>query len=186
MSAPAPTAPIPVEGGGGDDTITGLAGDDTLTGGEGADTFVFAAGHGADTITDFTVDTDKIDLSALVAITEFSQLTIADDDNGNAVIDLSAHGGGTITLTGVSTSDLDADDFVLYQDVYTGTEGRDIMFGGAGDDTITGAGGADIFVFSEQSGDDTITDFSTTGGDRIYLRTFEQTITWDVERALAN
>ena len=168
-----------VAGGAGDDTITGLGGDDTLTGNAGADTFVFASGHGADTITDFTVDDDKIDLSALVDITEFSQLSISDNTDGNAVIDLSAHGGGTITLTGVSTSDLDADDFVLYQNVYVGTDYRDVMEGGAGDDTITGGGSADYFVFNEQSGDDTITDFDTAQ-DKIYLRGFSQTVTWDV------
>ena len=167
-----------LEGGAGDDTITGLAGDDTLTGNAGADTFVFASGHGDDTITDFTADTDKIDLSVLVGITDFSQLTTADNADGNAVIDLSSHGGGSITLTGVSTSDLDADDFVLYQNVYTGTYRSENLEGGAGDDTITGGGGSDIFVFRDTSGDDTITDFDTAN-DKIFLRSFSSTVTWD-------
>ena len=167
-----------VEGGGGDDTITGLGGDDTLTGNEGADTFVFGSGHGADTITDFTVDTDRIDLSGLTGITSFEQVTIADDTDGNAVIDLSAHGGGSITLTGVTTSDLDADDFVLYQNVYTGSFFSEFLRGGAGDDTLTGGGGRDCFVFNEESGNDTITDFETAN-DKIYLRSFSSTVTWD-------
>ena len=167
-----------LEGGGGDDTITGLGGDDTMTGNEGADTFVFASGHGADTITDFTVDTDRIDLSALVDITDFSQLSISDNTDGNAVIDLSSQGGGSITLTGVSTSDLDADDFVLYQNVYTGNFYSETLEGGAGDDTLTGGGGADTFVFRDTSGDDTITDFGTVN-DKIDLRSFTQTVTWD-------
>ena len=165
-------------GGAGDDTIEGGTTDDTLTGGEGADTFVFGLEHGADTITDFTADTDKIDLSALVDITDFSQLTIADNTDGDAVIDLSSHGGGSITLTGVSTSDLDADDFVLYQNVYTGTFRSENLEGGAGDDTITGGGGSDIFVFRDTSGDDTITDFDTAN-DKIFLRSFSSTVTWD-------
>ena len=167
-----------VEGGDGDDTVTGLGGDDTLTGNEGADTFVFGSGHGADTITDFTVDTDKIDLTGLTGITSFDQLSIADDTNSNAVIDLSSQGGGSITLTGVSTSDLDADDFVLYQNVYTGTFYSEYLEGGAGDDTITGGGGYDKFVFDESSGNDTITDFDTAN-DKIYLRSFSSTVTWD-------
>ena len=167
-----------VEGGGGDDTITGLGGDDTLTGNEGADTFVFGSGHGSDTITDFTVDTDRIDLTGLTGITQFSDLTISDNSDGNAVIDLSAHGGGSITLTGVSTSALDADDFVFYVDVYTGTSYRDTIEGAHGDDTLTGGGGADTFVFRDDSADDTITDFSTTDGDKIDLRGLTQTVTW--------
>jgi Ca2+-binding RTX toxin-like protein len=62
----------------GDNVLTGLAGNDVLTGGDGADTFVFAAtasGNGADTITDFTTASDKLNLAAfetagtLVAVT---------------------------------------------------------------------------------------------------------------------
>lgn len=40
-------------GGRGDDTITGGTGDDSITGGRGDDLFIYAAGDGADTITDF-------------------------------------------------------------------------------------------------------------------------------------
>lgn len=42
-----------IEGGVGLDRLTGGAGDDTLTGGKNADMFVFHAGDGHDTITDF-------------------------------------------------------------------------------------------------------------------------------------
>jgi Ca2+-binding RTX toxin-like protein len=48
----------------GNDVLNGLAGNDTLTGGGGADQFVFstaiAGGNNVDTITDFTVNVDKI------------------------------------------------------------------------------------------------------------------------------
>jgi Ca2+-binding RTX toxin-like protein len=40
-------------GGGGDDVLIGDRGNDTMTGGTGKDTFVFSAGDGNDTITDF-------------------------------------------------------------------------------------------------------------------------------------
>lgn len=50
-----------MSGGDGDDRIRGGDGLDQLTGGAGADLFVFAGGDtGADTITDFEVDTDRI------------------------------------------------------------------------------------------------------------------------------
>ena len=60
-------------GGGGDDRLIGGMGVDNLTGGAGADTFVFVFGDSSasgqhDKITDFTADTDHIDLSAIDAI----------------------------------------------------------------------------------------------------------------------
>ena len=48
-----------------DDWLSGGTGTDTLTGGAGADTFAYFAGHGSDTITDFTDGEDVIDLSFL-------------------------------------------------------------------------------------------------------------------------
>ncbi len=54
-----------LEGGGGSDTITGGLGRDRLTGGSGADTFVLMpTASNADTITDFTHDSDSLHLSA--------------------------------------------------------------------------------------------------------------------------
>ena len=101
-------------GGGGDDRLTGGAGDDTLTGGEGADAFVVKAGHGDDRITDFTDGEDAIDLSAFTGIAGFGDLT-ATQQGDDVQIDLSAHGGGTITLDGFSLDDLDAADFIFHE-----------------------------------------------------------------------
>ncbi|MFN5560982.1 MAG: beta strand repeat-containing protein, partial [Opitutaceae bacterium] len=54
-------------GGAAADTITGGAGSDTLTGGTGADVFQFdLASEGADTITDFTDNTDLIGIAAAI------------------------------------------------------------------------------------------------------------------------
>ncbi|WP_420337735.1 DUF4114 domain-containing protein [Roseibium sp.] len=58
-----------IEAGAGDDTIRSLQGADTLTGGEGSDTFVYRSydlSGGTDTITDFLIGTDKIDLSQML------------------------------------------------------------------------------------------------------------------------
>lgn len=49
----------------GNDIISGGAGNDVLTGGAGADSFNFAAGSGVDTITDFEIGVDKINLSGV-------------------------------------------------------------------------------------------------------------------------
>ena len=132
----------------GDDVMEGTSADNRLTGGEGADTFVFNKDSGDDTITDFTAGTDMIDLSAIVSITGLGNLRCWQDGD-DAVIDLGYHGGGTITLEGVSLSDLSSSDFVFYQDTYTGTESADTLTGGAGDDTITGLGGDDTMTGGE-------------------------------------
>ena len=99
----------------GDDTIRGDAGDDMLYGGSGDDVFIYKAGHGNDTIADFTDGDDqiRIDTNGLTGVSQFSDLTIT-NDSGDAVIDLTAQGGGTIRLTDVSLSDLDANDFTFY------------------------------------------------------------------------
>ena len=100
-------------GGGGDDVLDGGGGADILTGGAGADTFVFAAGHGTDTITDFSPEeVDLIDLRALSGITGFAALTLTAEDT-DTLLDLSAHGGGTVRLEDIAVADLAAEDFLL-------------------------------------------------------------------------
>ena len=99
-------------GNAGDDTLDGGAGTDTLTGGTGADTFVFAAGHGADTITDFFPEEgDRIDLSAFADLGGLASLTLTAAGT-DTVLDLSAHGGGTVRLQGIAAADLLAADFL--------------------------------------------------------------------------
>ena len=102
-------------GRGGFDTLNGGAGNDILEGGLQADQFIFEGAFGNDTITDFaaTNNAERINLSAVNAISDFQDLI----DNhmnqvGNDVLidDLS---GNTITLSGVILADLDAADFVF-------------------------------------------------------------------------
>ena len=104
-----------LDGGKGNDTLIGGAGNDKLTGGKGRDTFVHEPGDGHDTITDFTDQEDMLDLSAFTGIGQFSDLTaMLRQDGDHVVIDLSDHGGGTITLQNVAVDDLDADDFIFF------------------------------------------------------------------------
>ena len=97
---------------GGNDTLNGGQGNDELTGNAGSDTFVFDNGFGRDVITDFdaTDNNEDIDLSAVSGITSFSDLVAnhLSTVNGNAVI---TDGSNSITLVGVSTSQLHAQDF---------------------------------------------------------------------------
>ena len=152
-----------------DETITGGSGDDTLTGGGGSDTFVFAPGDGDDTITDFSTSDDKIDLTKFGDDVSYSDLSIAATADGTGtVITLPGDDGGSITLQGVTSTDLGADQFVFATadtsgklsigsvadgDV-TGTEFSDTIIGAEGDDTLSGGGGND-WIFGNE-GDDTI------------------------------
>ncbi len=96
-------------GGKGDDTLYGGTGADTLRGGKGDDTFAFRKGDGADTVRDFG-DGDTIRLIEVGH--DFSGLTIADNDDGNAVV---AYGGAgdTVTLLDVAADSLTEGDFIF-------------------------------------------------------------------------
>lgn len=100
-----------IVGGNGKDVIFGGLGNDILTGGNGKDTFIFPNTQGRrsgdDIITDF--HNDQIDLQ--LYNTDFDTLAATFTDvDGNAVMDT---GHGTITLLGVSSTDLSASDFIF-------------------------------------------------------------------------
>ena len=101
-------------GGGGGDWLSGGEGSDTLTGGAGADTFAHHAGHGIDRITDFTDGEDAIALDTFDRIAGLEDLTVTQAGT-NVTIDLSEHGGGTLTLENLALDALDETDFVLCQ-----------------------------------------------------------------------
>ena len=93
--------------------IFALASDDTLTGAGGNDLFIFAQPIGNDVIYNFNAVSDKIDLIGFDHVASFSDLQIADDANGNAVIMVGS--GETITLHAVDAASLTASDFVFDQ-----------------------------------------------------------------------
>ena len=96
--------------------IFALPGNDTLTGGGDSNEFVFAQPIGNDTIYNFHVATDKIDLIGFANIVGFGDIqpTLTSDGNHNAIITLGA--GETITLKGVDAASLTANDFLFNQD----------------------------------------------------------------------
>lgn len=97
----------------GNDVLDGGTGTDRLEGGTGRDTFIMRRGYGNDTIIDYSVASagvffaDKIDLSDF-GIASFNDLVLS-DVNGDAYIDLGS--GDSITLEGVNSGNLGADDF---------------------------------------------------------------------------
>ena len=80
--------------------------------------------------------------------------------NGNAasLIDNLIGGSGNDRLTGNDIAN-----------AINGGAGNDVIDGGLGTDTLTGGAGADIFAYRNSYGQDTITDFNATQGDRIDL-----------------
>jgi Legume lectin domain len=95
--------------------IFAWSGEDTLTSAGGNDLFVFAQPIGNDTIYNFNVASDQIDLTGFTGITSFGDLAghIAGDGNGDTVITLGV--GETITLHGIDPASLAANDFVFDQ-----------------------------------------------------------------------
>jgi Ca2+-binding RTX toxin-like protein len=106
-------------GGAGFDILDGGAGDDELWGNFNADTFVFADGHGADTIRDFeaTNPFEKIDLTGVSLAPDISDYTTLLGSGavtavaGGVLIDTG--NGNSIVLQDVNIADLDNTDFVM-------------------------------------------------------------------------
>ena len=101
-----------LNGGADADTLIGGANNDTLTGGAGNDSFLFRAGFGTDTITDFTAGAgsdDAIDFYDGIFADYAAVIAAASTSGSNTIITVDA--STTITLTGVALASLHQDDF---------------------------------------------------------------------------
>ncbi|MFU0813807.1 MAG: hypothetical protein ACFWUG_07140 [Rahnella inusitata] len=156
-----------LSGGSGTDILEGGAGNDYLNGGGDSDTYLFAAGHGQDTMYDFSTmkesdflrfsgaksdsaifERDGNDLIIKAYGTEDSvrlSYYFMDDDRQSSVFRYSQFIFDDVTLT--------ADDLATSGVISTGTEGidsllgwygADRMTGGAGNDSLSGGSGTDI------------------------------------------
>lgn len=107
-----------LRGGKGVDHITGGAGDDTLSGGNDSDTFIFGAGFGKDTITDFLAGLGVKD------VVQFDQSLFADFNavlaaavQVGANVEIHVDADNVLTINNVSltaaTNRLVADDFLF-------------------------------------------------------------------------
>lgn len=138
-------------GNGGGDTLTGLGGDDVLIGGEGND--ILSGGLGDDDI-DGGTGGDTLDGGD-----GHDMLNAGDGDDtliGGLGDDWLIGGAGIDSLDGGAGLDkLIGGDGV---DTLTGGAGDDELTGGTGNDILAGGTGADAYVFSLNSGVDTLTD----------------------------
>ncbi|WP_223488583.1 M10 family metallopeptidase C-terminal domain-containing protein [Pseudomonas sp. A-RE-19] len=158
-----------INGGAGGDILVGGAGIDKLTGGTGTDTFRFAAQSDSyrnatasfdDTITDFDVTQDKIDLAGL-GFTGLGnghggtlQASYSASSDRTYIKDYDADASGNrfeLILSGNLTSTLTASNFIFNR-VITGTSGSDSLLGSDSADTLLGLAGNDNL--SGGAGDD--------------------------------
>ena len=157
-----------MNGGFGDDVLL-VGSDDTASGGEGNDFFFMGdwiqAGHAAE-ITDYDPASDQIAFGFETDTPP--ELTVTDDNSGNAVI--SAGEQVVATVTGAAGT-LSSEDIAIlsYEDdiangfPITGTEEADDIRGSLNDDVVTGQGGDD--EISLLAGDDIAR--GNTGDDAI-------------------
>lgn len=158
-----------INGGDGGDILLGGAGIDKLTGGTGADTFRFAAQSDSyrnatasfdDTILDFDVTQDKIDLAGL-GFTGLGngrggtlQVSYSASNDRTYIKDYDADASGNrfeLILSGNLASTLTASNFI-FNHVVSGTSGSDSLLGSDSADTLLGLAGNDSL--SGGAGDD--------------------------------
>jgi Ca2+-binding RTX toxin-like protein len=132
--------------------------DDELIGGSGSDIFAFFAGNDDDTISDFDVNEDILDLGGTAArFVSLAEIEAASSNAAQGGVDgllIDTGAGDSVFLEGLSVSDLPDINIVLFGD------GNDTFFGGPGNATFSGGAGRDTFRFFAGNDDDTITDFT--------------------------
>ena len=90
-------------------TLAGGAGNDALSGGAGNDMFVFRAGLGQDTVTDFTPGQDVLDIRDGIFADAAAALAAATASGNNTLITIDAN--NSILLQNVALANLHASDF---------------------------------------------------------------------------
>ncbi len=182
-----------IDAGIGNDVIIGGAGSDTLRGGDGADVFVIRSGEtGLDTVMDFSVAQDKIDLSGL-GITSLAQAL------AGASFNKLVFGGETMVLNNVTASSLTASNFIfagtsgavtsVSSDASTstapsagltvGTAGNDMLEGTTGADTLTGGKGDDVYIVDHLG--DVVVELASGGYDTVMTTLSSYTLSGQLE-----
>jgi Ca2+-binding RTX toxin-like protein len=165
-----------IVGGRGNDIIKGVEGNDTITGGAGND--FIAVNNSTDTITDFDPSSDTLEIipgatARVYASGTVSYMKATVDGKPYVANDGILFIDGSTTYTGTVITNAESITGSTGKDSIVGGSGADTITGGTGIDTLTGGEGADTFVFgtdgsiySPNTAQDSITDF-TSGRDLI-------------------
>ena len=165
-----------LDGGRGNDILDGGAGNDILRGGPGNNVVRFGRGMGQDTVRAELQATNSVHMGTGIVATDIAiaregdaiRLTIKDTDD-SAVVELAATPNGdalwsaqTIRFADNTTWSVAA----LAAGLTAGTpgndtivgfnHGRELLAGGAGDDTIDGGGGWNSYLFGKGDGRDSV------------------------------
>lgn len=166
-------------GGAGNDILSGGNGNNRLYGQAGADTFKLTtrvSGKASDdTIADFQVGVDKLDVSGF-GITSFDQVKFIMGDGGAGAYFWARYGGAShsVLLENVLVSTLKASDFIFAAKptLLNGSADADVLFGGASSETLKGGGDDDVLLGG--AGNDTLVgglgndDFFGQGGADVF------------------
>ncbi len=167
------TGIVRIDGGDGNDTLTGSAqadtlrgsgGDDVLAGGGGNDIFeIVSETDGADTV-DGGSGTDQI-----LAVTQGVTIRLAAQTAGVETItglgSALVYGSlnDNVNLTGVTLNGIVSIDAGSGNDTVIASGAGDTILAGLGNDTLTGNGGNDSYVFNLGDGNDIVQEFSSGG-----------------------
>ncbi|MFD0915109.1 choice-of-anchor C family protein [Pseudahrensia aquimaris] len=136
------------EGYDGTDFIEGRGGNDEIDGGAGADVLKFSPGSGFDTLTNFQIGTDRIDVVAF-DFTSISQFQSFNFDGTDTLISFTATDG--IRIAGQELTPAQAEDLFVLGGL-TGTSEDETLEGSTGNDIIDARGGNDR-VFAGEGND---------------------------------
>ena len=159
---------------GGDDTVVlwPFANGAHLDGGNGKDTLqtAFEIGQTTLDITDPTKNTGKFDNGVISSFEVFDFYSTSFDTSVSLTF---RAGGGSewVTISGQRSTELHLGGGNNRarggsgSDVITSGNGKDRVEGAGGADVLTGGGNADLFIFKDGHGSDTVTDFDANGKD---------------------
>jgi len=183
-----------IDGGVGNDTLTGSAGNDTIIGGAGSDVLVGGAGDDTFLVNGAEAAYDRFQGDAgfdtilggngddIIRVNNFSGASTVERIDGGFGINVVAgtQYNDTIDLSGTELVAIAGIDGGLGNDVITGSTGNDVIIGGAGSDVLAGGAGDDVFLiegadtsydrFQGDAGFDTI--LGGNGDDIIRVNSF--------------
>ena len=152
--------------------------EDVLDGGEDSDLLKLTDTSDAfflhDSFSGFYEEVDKssMDHAGMASAKRVLSVETIDAGGGDDIVDLTSSLFNMDEISGMVVEGGLGNDVIWASsgdDDLRGGEGHDILFGGKGTDTLTGGSGSDVFQFTLSSGQDTITDFNISEGDKIQL-----------------